>query len=357
MRCRAPRSALLVLCVLALSACGTEPTGPEPELQQEDFAVRAACGNGRCEKSESCSSCSADCGMCPAPDAGSAPRFTFTRAQAPARTLVTDAQGAWVATFTDGARTVTLAGPARTFSEATATYAVTSAVWVRPLPAPFAGTVDEAWLDARLADRSPDILALATQYLADAPPLYDAAGLQLAGDASYGPLLADGTRQEGSDFNDYLGVTWTYPDGTRDAPETAQLRSLDCSGLVRMVWGYRSGLPLSLAVLADHSALPRRAYQMYDGAPGPVLVADSGLQVTDFSRLSAGDLLFFDAATDDGTQLDHVGLYLGVDAGGLHRFLSSRKSIDGPTLGDYAGKSVLDGTGLYARAFRAARRL
>jgi hypothetical protein len=35
----------------------------------------------------------------------------------------------------------------------------------------------------------------------------------------------------------------------------------------------------------------------------------------------------------------------------------SRKSIDGPTLGDYSGKSILNGAGLYATAFRASRRL
>jgi hypothetical protein len=68
-------------------------------------------------------------------------------------------------------------------------------------------------------------------------------------------------------------------------------------------------------------------------------------------------LVFFDAAADDGKQIDHVGIYLGRDAGGNHRFVSSRKSINGPTLGDYNGRSILNGTGLYAKAFRAARRL
>jgi hypothetical protein len=52
-----------------------------------------------------------------------------------------------------------------------------------------------------------------------------------------------------------------------------------------------------------------------------------------------------------------VGIYLGRDTGGNYRFLSSRKSINGPILGDYNGKSVLNGTGTYARAFRAARRV
>lgn len=283
--------------------------------------------------------------------------FSYTHAVQPARTLAFDADGEWVATFTEGARTVTLAGPCRTFSDPTAASPVTTQVWVRLLEEPFAGEVDEAWLEARLADSAPDLLAIAVQYLAGAPPLYDDEGLQVAGDASYGPLQADGTRQEGADFNDYLGISWTYADGRRDRPEAHQLQCLDCSGFVRMVWGYRGGLPLSLTVAEDGGTLPRRAFQMYEGGPGPVLIENTGQQVTDFSVLAPGDLLFFDAAQDDGDRLDHVGIFLGVDESGLHRFLSSRKAADGPTLGDFHGSSVLEGSGHYARAFRAARRL
>jgi hypothetical protein len=50
-------------------------------------------------------------------------------------------------------------------------------------------------------------------------------------------------------------------------------------------------------------------------------------------------------------------MYLGLDAGDHQRFISSRKGANGPTMGDFKGKSILDGTGLYARAFRAVRRL
>ena len=46
----------------------------------------------------------------------------------------------------------------------------------------------------------------------------------------------------------------------------------------------------------------------------------------------------------------------GVTGQDNHRFISSRKSANGPTLGDTNGKSLLDGTGLYAKSFRAARR-
>ena len=63
-------------------------------------------------------------------------------------------------------------------------------------------------------------------------------------------------------------------------------------------------------------------------------------QVKDFSSVRIGDLLFFDADPDDGTRIDHVGMYLGLDAGNHHRFISSRKGANGPTLGDY--KAGLD---------------
>jgi cell wall-associated NlpC family hydrolase len=277
----------------------------------------------------------------------------MTQQTNPARTVVTDANGTWLATFTDGSRSVALAGPTRTFAEATASHSVVSTTWVRLLTAPFTGTVDTAWLDIALADTSPDMLAIAMQYIAGAPSLYDAAGLRIAGDAHYGALQADGTRKEGSDFNDYLGVAWNYG-GSTDQPEANELGSLDCSGFTRMVWGYRGGIPLILN--PNGVALPRRATHQHTSASG-VLVIDSSVQVTDFSRLQAGDLVFFDADDDDGTQSDHVGIYLGPDTAGHHRFISSRKSANGPTLGDANGKSLLNGTGLYARSFRAARRL
>ena len=284
----------------------------------------------------------------------------------PDRTEVTDTRRRWLARFTDGATTVTSSGPRRRFSEPTAADAVTHAVWVRTLPKPFTGAVDEAWLTAALqanALRVPDVLAIAMQYVSGAAAVLDGP-LQIAGDAEYGPLV-DGTREEGADFNDYLGVPWTYADAV-DRPETRQFRCLDCSGFVRMVWGYRHSLPgqprrdrvpLTLAPTSSRRAMPRRAFEIFQSAPGVVTIENDGGQVQDLSALAVGDLVFFDADDGDGPQLDHVGMYLGVDAGGHHRFISSRKGANGPTLGDYRGKSILDGTGLYARAFRAARRL
>lgn len=288
--------------------------------------------------------------------AGAATTYKLQKLSSPNRTLVYSG-GALVATFTNGSRTVTLAGPSRTFAEPTYTTAsVTTTTWVRLLNAPFTGTVDTAWLTARRADTSPDVLALTMQYIVGAAPRVNGGGLQIAGDAAYGPLQADGTRAEGSDFNDYLGVPWTYPSGTTDAPETDQFRSLDCSGFMRMVLGYRSGVPLSISPSAG-TTLPRRAFEQEASGPGILVIPNTGVAPASRSKLAAGDLVFFDAATDDGTRIDHVGMYLGRDSLGYDRFISSRKTANGPTLGDYGGRSALSGTGLYATSFRSARRI
>ena len=284
----------------------------------------------------------------------------------PARVEVPDAAGRWLATLTEGAYTATLAGPVRTFAEPAVAATVTHSTWVRTLPATFDGKVDATWLECALRANEhaiPDVLAIAMQYIERAPALV-AEGSIFAGMADYGPWR-DGAREEGADFNDYLGVTWTYP-GKVDKPEKRQWQCLDCSGFMRIVWGYRHHLPgagyadtvpLCLEPRADRSAIPRRAFQMYEAAPGVLVVPDSGAQVADFSSLGVGDLVFFDADESEGTQIDHLGMYLGLDAGKHHRFISSRKGANGPTFGDYKGKSILDGTGLYARSFRAIRRL
>lgn len=296
-----------------------------------------------------------------APAAGAATRastsrstsYTTKKLTSPDRVQVSDSRGV-VATFTVGARSVALRGQSRVFSEPTNTAAtVTSTTWVRLLPGPFSGVVDYAWLNTALADKSPDLLAVANQYIAGSVTVHDSTGQVVSSDASYGPLQADGTRAEGSDFNDYLGVTWSYPNGT-DPPEVDQYGALDCSGFVRMVLGYRSGMPMTLD--PNGTALPRRAFQMLASAPGVVTIPDAGSRPSSTGPLQPGDLVFFDANAADGTQVDHVGVYLGVDNAGAPRFISSRKTADGPTLGDTGGKSVLTGTGYYASAWRAARR-
>jgi len=274
--------------------------------------------------------------------------------------------GRWVATFTERAYTVALAGPMRTFREPDVDPSVTHKVWIRTLPVPFTGKGDTAWLAyARRANqlRIPDVLAIAMQYVKGASKIFEG-DLQIGGDARYGPMK-HGKREEGSDFNDYLGIEWTYPEKL-DKPEKRQKHCLDCSGFIRMVRGYRHSLPgagyadtvpLCLDPRSDRSAMPRRAFEIYEAGPGVVIVPNTGIQVTEFSDLAVGDLVFFDADASDGVRIDHVGMYLGVDAGGRHRFISSRKGANGPTFGDYRGRSTLDGTGLYAQSFRAIRRL
>lgn len=272
----------------------------------------------------------------------------------PQKTVVTDSSGSWVATFTYGSRTVALDGPKRTFSEPTAASAVITSTYVRLLPAPYSGTVDSAWLRAAKNDTSPDLLAIAAQYVQGSPDLRNDSGLRIAGDAGYGPLQSDGTRKEGADFNDYLGTSWNYADGA-DAPEAAELGDLDCSGFVRMVFGYRGGLPMTRD--PDEDRLPRRSHDILEYGPGTLIHHNRWSQLKTFDRIQTGDLVFFDAEEDPDGQIDHVGIYLGQDTAGKHRFISSRKSANGPTMGDTNGRSILDGTGYYAKAFRAARRI
>jgi cell wall-associated NlpC family hydrolase len=298
--------------------------------------------------------------------------FSYEALTHPARIRVTE-NGAWVATFTIGCYTATLAGPARTFSEtfrsggATRTVTVAHSTWVRATPGPVDATIDERWLSCALAANhaaTPDALAIAVQYIKGAPPIL-LGDLQIAGNASYGPLLPDGTRDEGADFNDYLGLRWLYPAEAPDRPEASQHRCLDCSGYMRMVWGYRhhlpdAGYPDTIPLSRrpqSNTTLPRRSFELYEGATGMILIEDVGTQATDLDILDVGDLVFFDVERDDGPRLDHVGMYLGPDVSGAHRFISSRKTADGPTLADAGGRSLLNGTGTYARGFRAARRL
>jgi cell wall-associated NlpC family hydrolase len=191
-----------------------------------------------------------------------------------------------------------------------------------------------SWLSAALADESLDVLGIGLEYASGGPR-----------DAAYAFA---------ADFNDYLGIAWTY--GTVvDQPEQAELGALDCSGFVRMVFGYRLGMPMSLGP-AGASSLPRKALDQFAAGPG-VLLAGPESASRSLDALRPGDLVFFDASAADGTAIDHVGIYLGLDTHGHHRFLSSRRSADGPTMGDTQGASILDGTGLWARSLRGIRRI
>jgi cell wall-associated NlpC family hydrolase len=286
--------------------------------------------------------------------------YVYSRASDPARTIVTNSAGDWLATFTDGAHTVTIAGPSRTFSEPAHTiHTVTHTTWVRLLSSPFVGTVDEAWLTSALGDSYPDVLATAMQYIHEAPPVFDASGFQIGGDANYGPLQEDDTRKEGADYSDYLGIPWVCGDGTIRYPRAEFFRSIDCTGFVQMVYGYRGGLPL--ACRPDGVGIPRTARHTLASAPGLVIIPNAGEQVIDFARLAVGDLVFFDANNDGIDEMHHVGIYLGVDSGGNYRFMSSVKGPNGPTLGDVPSRHLLNdlpkSKGYWAQGFRATRRL
>jgi cell wall-associated NlpC family hydrolase len=286
--------------------------------------------------------------------------FVFTRLAGPDRTVVTDRAGTVVATFTDGARTVAVTGPERTFAEPRFTHAaVRHTTWVRLAPEPWTAAAADApwvrpWLTERLADTSPDVLAVATEYLHDSPAVLDENGVQVAGNASFGPEVSANVRDIGSDFYDYLGVPWAFPDDVEKTPEANQFRALDCSGYLRVVLGYRLGYPL-LGWQGPGPGLPRRANDMATTGPGTDIIGDRGARPTALDGLQPGDVLFF--STDDQPDIDHSGFYLGVDTDGLHRFLSSRNSPDGPTMGDLGGPSVLDGEGWFAERFRSARRV
>lgn len=292
-------------------------------------------------------------------------KFILTARGSPDRIEVLDREtGAWWATFTFGSYAVVLSGPQRQLREARRR--IETNRWVRVSPRPFDGDIDVEWLNCAMRANDsgvPDVLAIALQYVAGSHRLYED-GLQIAGNARYGPRSHE-SRQEGSDFNDYLGIVWKYGDEPLDRPETRQIRSLDCSGFVRMVYGYRRSLPgafkstvpLCRAPRADRKALPRRAHEMFTSGPGVVLIDNAYSRPSQLDGLLPGDLLFFDADIEDGVRLDHVAIYLGLDTKGRRRFISSRKRANGPTMEDIGGRSILDGDGLYARAFRAARRL
>jgi cell wall-associated NlpC family hydrolase len=287
----------------------------------------------------------------------------FLRREEPARTTVVDAAGTVLATFTDGARSVTLDGPERTFAEAQFPgRAVTTRVWVRLLPEEWNPEDENApwvrdWLQTHVGSTEPDVLAFAKDYLDGAPEERDAQEVRFKGDASFGPPPPPGSPPiENNDFYDYLGVDWTFADGGRREPDPVRYGTVDCSGFVRLVYGFRAGYPL-IPTNERGPGLPRRARAMSEVGPGVTLLPDTGGIPTDLGVLQAGDLLFFDLDKTVDGRTDHVAIYLGRDESGGHRFVSSRVRADGPTLGDLGGTSLLDDGGYYSRSLRSAKRL
>lgn len=284
----------------------------------------------------------------------------FDRLADPARTVVRSGSGAIVATLTDGARTAVLTGPGRTFTEPRTTKArVTTDSWVRLMPRAWAAGQERskwftAWLRTHRGSTKPDVLAAALQYRAGEKPHKDDRGVRYAGAATYGKVGKAAARP-GSDFYQYLGRAWTFPDGHIAHPDKQRYGTVGPSGYIRLIYGYRSGYPL-LRRDDKGPGLPRTANAMATLGPGVPVFRGTNNPAA-LSKLQPGDLVFFATGNRRDHRLDQVGIYLGLDGDGHPRFISSRASAGGPTFGDHGGTARLDGKGLYAKGLRAAKRL
>lgn len=240
---------------------------------------------------------------------------------------------------------------------------VTHNTWVRVLPQPFSGTWTPALAEQIrrwAADSTPDVLAYAMMYAPGAPPVTSPAltGAQIAGQAAYGPLDSSGIPIEGADFHDYMARDWTFPNGESQTAGAGEAGCLDCSGFVRAVYGFHMGLPMVRNLNIDGTNLPRQTKDIGPNGPG-VIVAQATGAAPALTALQIGDVPHFDATSGGGEaegQLDHNGIYLGVDNLGQQRFINSRKTPQGPTFGDLGGASRLDGAGTYATSLRLIRR-
>ncbi|MEU4035010.1 NlpC/P60 family protein [Streptomyces collinus] len=293
---------------------------------------------------------------------------TWERLNNPTRSVLRGENGDILATFTDGARTATLRGPSRTFTEPAATKSrVVTQDWVRLMPEAWhKGAEKEKWFKDWFKEyngsEADDIFAIAFQYVQGAPVKKDDEGVPYAGDAVFGPFKEDGVdRLEQNDFYDYLGIDYTFRNGTTMVARKERYRALDCSGFMRMVWGYRARFPL-MATNTDGDGLPRSADGMARSKVGVDVLKLSGpspwyTRPQNIDVVQPGDLLFFKMDHRTGNHLDHVAMYLGVDTDGHRVFISSRKEVNGPTMGDKGGASRIDGNGFYAGLLRSAKRL
>ncbi|MET7309992.1 C40 family peptidase [Streptomyces sp. NPDC005134] len=295
----------------------------------------------------------------------------WERLQNPDRTLLRGADGEVLASFTDGARTATLTGPSRTFTEpATTKSRVVTEDWVRLMPYQWKKGAEKEkwfkdWFKEFFGSEEDDLFATAFQYVDQAPLKKDDEGVPYAGDANFGPINPNGSpgndyRLEESDFFDYLGIPYTFRNGTTMQPRPERARSMDCSGFIRTVFGYRARYPLMPTdTLGD--GLPRTANGMARSDRGTDIIELKGITPADRPKnidvLQPGDLVFFKLDQRTEQRLDHVGMYLGHDTDGHKIFVSSREEANGPTIGDKGGTSRLDGNGYYATTLRSAKRL
>ncbi|WP_327377719.1 C40 family peptidase [Streptomyces sp. NBC_01216] len=234
--------------------------------------------------------------------------------------------------------------------------------WVRVLPEPFDGEWTPALAEritAWAGDTSPDALAYASMYRPFAPAVTDPAlqEAQVLGESGYSPRDEAGLRYVGFDFHDYMRRSWTFPaSGEQAEPDAVDAanadnpHNLDCSGFVRMVYGYHLGIPMVLHRNFDGRNLPRTSKDQATYGPG-VVVAKGTDAAPSLTGLRIGDVVFFDAtgdgdpadpASNDGV-IDHTGIYVGPDQHGGLRFVSSRQTPNGPTMGDLGAKSILNG--------------
>jgi cell wall-associated NlpC family hydrolase len=153
-----------------------------------------------------------------------------------------------------------------------------------------------------------------------------------------------------------MGVAWTFPNGeTAPAAGSQWEGNLDCSGFVRMIYGYHLGIPMVVSANYNSLNLPRVTENIGRSGPG-VVVADGGSSVPSLTGLQIGDVVHFDADSSDPGVIDHNGIFMGADSNGYLRFVNSRKTPHGPTFADLGGNSRLDGTGTYATTLRLIRR-
>lgn len=261
----------------------------------------------------------------------------FKRSEASDQTTVTGPDGKAVATLTRGARTVVFAGHERVFKETANTPAtITTTAWVRVAPQPWQpgewGTDwFREWFPQQIGSQSPDVFGAAMEYLVTEP------------DAAKFALNRDGDTVDGADFNDYLGQDWTFPGGKVVRADPKWLRGLDCSGYLRLVYGYRMGVTLyPSGVTGPVDGLPRTARLIATNSKHvDVAVPDQPDQrPANLDRIQPGDLVFFALHTETG--ISHSGIYLGKDNDGRMRFVSSRGTAGGPTFSDIKGASVID---------------
>ncbi|MET0698959.1 MAG: hypothetical protein ABWY93_04785 [Mycobacterium sp.] len=278
----------------------------------------------------------------------------------PQRTLLRDTSGRLVFTLTRGARTVVVRGPLRTFTESSTTDAeIRSTDHVYIAPRPWDGNIDDqGWarfLIDRLHTTEPDLLEISLQYLAGSPTIVSD-GQRIAGDAGFG-LRGNGDDRDGADFYDYLNAPWKFPDRKSVIQASTKFdRQLDCSGYLRLVYGFRSGIPLFYGNgVVD--GLPRSAWAMADHAPSVVVASSkrSDSPPDDLSRISPGDAVFFALHDDRPGDISHSGIYLGRDNEERMRFVSARSTANGPTFGDLGGDGVIDDGYFGDRLRRAIR--